>query len=122
MKITDIKLHRLKSLGTVGELVPAWPGASMRFTRGGGAFVAIETDAGLTGIGPGAGPALVERAKELLVGENPLRVERHAEQIAHYLRGAGTAAALASTSRCGTSLAKPWGSRWSMSLAAVMRK
>lgn len=89
MKITDIKLHRLKSLGTVGELVPAWPGASMRFTRGGGAFVAIETDAGLTGIGPGAGPALVERAKELLVGENPLRVERHAEQIAHYLRGGG---------------------------------
>ena len=89
MKITNIKLHRLKTLKAVGELVPAWPGASMRFSRGGGAFVEIETDEGLTGIGPGASPALVERAKDLLVGTNPVRVERHAEQIAHHLRGGG---------------------------------
>ena len=89
MKITDIKLHRLRTLETVGELTTAWPGANMRFKRGGGAFVEIETDAGLTGIGPGASPALVERARELLVGTNPLRIERHAEQMAHYLRGGG---------------------------------
>ncbi len=89
MKITDIKVRRLKLVETVGELVPAWPGPSMTFRRGGGAFVEISTDEGLVGIGPAADPSLVGRAKELLVGQNPFDIERHAEKLAHYLRGRG---------------------------------
>ncbi len=89
MKITNVRVRRLKLLETVGEIVPAWPGANMTFRRGGGAFVEIETDAGLRGIGPAVHPSLVEPAKELLVGTNPFHVERHAEKLAHYLRGGG---------------------------------
>ena len=89
MKITDIKVRRLKVLETVGELVPAWPGSKMTFRRGGGSFVEITTDEGLVGIGPGADPAMVSPAKELLVGANPFDIERHAERLAHFVRGRG---------------------------------
>ena len=48
MKITDIKLRQLRTLGEVGSLEPAWdPGGQMAFTEGGGAYVEVHTDAGL---------------------------------------------------------------------------
>lgn len=87
MKITDVRVRRLKVLDTIGELEPAWPGAKMTFRRGGGSFVEISTDTGLTGIGPGADPAAVGPAKDILLGTNPFDVERHAQQLAHYARG-----------------------------------
>ena len=89
MKIIDVKVRRLRVLETIGEIVPAWPGSKMTFRRGGGSFVEIATDSGLVGIGPGADPPAVAAAKQILVGENPFEVERHAEKLAHYARGRG---------------------------------
>lgn len=89
MKITDIKLRRLRLQENIGELVPAWPGAKMTFRRGGGAFVEIHTDTDLVGLGPAVDPAVIDVAKCILVGANPFDVERHAEQLAHHARGRG---------------------------------
>ena len=89
MKITDIQLRRLRVIEDVGTLVPAWPGAAMTFRRGGGAFVEITTDDGLTGIGPGVDPGSIEAARSLLVGENPFAIERHAERLPWFVRGRG---------------------------------
>ena len=87
MKITDVIARRLKVRETVGELIPAWPGSMMTFRRGGGGFVEIMTDAGLSGIGPAVDTATVSTAKEILIGANPFDVERHAEKLAHHARG-----------------------------------
>ncbi|HAA75673.1 TPA: isomerase [Candidatus Latescibacteria bacterium] len=89
MKITDIRVRQLRLIEEVGELVPAWPGRSMTFRRGGGSFVEIRTDDGLVGIGPGPSRGLVEPAKQLLLGENPFHIERHAEKLVHHVRGRG---------------------------------
>jgi D-galactarolactone cycloisomerase len=89
LKITNIRVRKLRLIEEVGELVPAWPGNSMTFRRGGGSFVEIETDQGLIGIGPGADPSLVEPAKAILIGENPFDIERHAEKLGNRVRGRG---------------------------------
>ena len=53
MKITSIKLRRLRVIEDVGVLDLAWsPGDQLPVQIGGGAFVEISTDEGLTGIGP----------------------------------------------------------------------
>lgn len=89
VKITSVTVRKLKLIEDVGELEPAWPGRKMDFRRGGGAFVEITTDDGLTGIGPGADPGLVDAASAQLVGTNPFDIERHAERLAHHVRGRG---------------------------------
>lgn len=89
MKISDIRIRRLRLRKEVGELVPAWPGRNMTFRQGGGSFVEIETEDGLIGIGPGADAGILDQAKSLLIGENPFEVERHAEKLAHHIRGRG---------------------------------
>ena len=53
LRITDVVRVRLRELGTVGEIEPAWsPGSVNRVVRGGGAYLEVRTDAGVTGIGP----------------------------------------------------------------------
>ena len=86
MKITDIRTRRLKVIETIGEIVPAWPGAAMTFRRGGGGFVEISTDEGITGIGPWVEPGAIQAAKAMLVGENPFAIEVLARRMAHGLR------------------------------------
>ena len=52
MKITDIRSRNLRVVKEVGELEPAWSvGTMSQFRIGGGAFVEIQTDQGITGIG-----------------------------------------------------------------------
>ena len=89
MKITDVRVRRLKLAEEVGELTPAWPGNKMTFRRGGGAFVEIGTDQGLTGIGPGSDPAHSATARNILVGKNPFQIERHSERLTHGIKGRG---------------------------------
>ena len=86
MKITDIKSKRLRVLETVGEIVPAWPGGSMTFRRGGGGFVEISTDQGITGIGPWVDPGALDAAKAMLVGKNPFAIETLSKLMTHGLR------------------------------------
>ncbi len=87
MKITDIRLRRMKTIESIGEIDPAWPGPIMTFRRGGGAFTEIEIDDGLVGIGPAVDPDTVTAAKNILVGQNPFHVERHNEKLGLYARG-----------------------------------
>ena len=54
---------------------------------GGGSFVEIHTDQGLTGIGPGLDPDLLPAAKAQLVGKDPFDIEEHAARLRYYVRG-----------------------------------
>ena len=50
MKITELRVVRLKFVKEVGSLEPAWnPGGTVSFRVGGGSFLEIRTDKGLTG-------------------------------------------------------------------------
>ena len=60
-------------------------------------LVRVETDAGVTGLGEaywGAGVAeLVHRAKPLLIGENPVNIDKLVEVMIRCLSGEGSQAA-----------------------------
>ena len=88
LKITDIRLHNLRATREVGSLEAAWnPGTQVKFVVGGGSFVEIHTDQGLTGIGPGLDPDLLPAAKAQLVGKDPFDIEEHAARLRYYVRG-----------------------------------
>jgi L-alanine-DL-glutamate epimerase-like enolase superfamily enzyme len=116
--ITEIRLVRLKTIADVGVLEPAWnPGGEMRFQRGGGAFVEIDTDAGFVGIGPGVDPELLPVLRAQLVGQDPFPIEAHAARLRYYAPGspyrgsAGVEIALWDLvgKACGQPLHKLWG-------------
>lgn len=88
LKITDIQLIQLKTIKSVGTLEPAWDlGGQMSFQVGGGAYVEIHTDQGLTGIGPAVDPNLLPIIKTRLAGQDPFEVEQHAATLRYYARG-----------------------------------
>lgn len=89
LKITDIRVVRLKSIRTAGVLEPAWnPGGQMSVEVGGGSFTEISTDQGLTGIGPGIAPDLLPAVRAHLAGKDPFQIEEHAARLRYYARGA----------------------------------
>ncbi|MDE0228397.1 MAG: hypothetical protein OXJ62_06030 [Spirochaetaceae bacterium] len=74
LRITDVVRVRLRELGTVGEIEPAWsPGSVNRVVRGGGAYLEVRSDAGVTGIGPDVAADVVAAAKPHLVGADHYR-------------------------------------------------
>jgi D-galactarolactone cycloisomerase len=88
-KIADVRLVRLRTVREVGSIEPAWnPGGSMSFRIGGGAFVEVITDQGLSGIGPAMDPALLPAVKAQLVGRDPFDTEAHAARLRYYASGA----------------------------------
>lgn len=88
VKITDIRLIPLKTIKEVGTLEPAWDvGGELRFTIGGGAYLEIDTDRGLTGIGPAIDPGVLSTVKERLIGQDPFDVEKHIATLRYYVRG-----------------------------------
>ncbi len=118
IKITDIRLIRLKAIQDVGSLEPAWDlGGSMHFTIGGGSIVEIYTDAGIIGIGPGFDPDLLPAVAAKLVGQDPFEIERHVATLRYYAGGlpyrgsAGVDIALWDIvgKVCGQPLYKLWG-------------
>ena len=61
IKVTDVKIVNLRTVKHVGFIEPAWsPGRNMSFDVGGGSFTEVHTDAGITGIGPGMHPMLLD--------------------------------------------------------------
>jgi len=89
MKVTDIKVINLKTVRDVGELEPAWsPGHKARFQVGGGSFVEVQTEEGVTGIGPGMDPQLLPAVKSCLVGKDPFAIEDHAASLRYNVLGA----------------------------------
>ena len=118
LRITDIKLHRLRTIEYVGEMEPAWDlGGKMHFSRGGGTVVEIFTDGGVNGIGPGVHPEIVEAAKAHLIGQDPFDTEQHVATLRYYASGqpyrgaAGIDIALWDIigKACGQPLYKLWG-------------
>lgn len=88
MKITDVRVVRLRTVREVGAIEPAWnPGGEMRVTVGGGSYTEVRTDQGLTGIGPGMAEDLLPAVKAQLVGKDPFDIEQHAARLRYYARG-----------------------------------
>jgi D-galactarolactone cycloisomerase len=118
LRITEIRLVPLKTIREVGVIEPAWNvGGQMAFAVGGGAFVEVQTDEGLVGIGPGLEPSLLPLVKAHLIGADPFAVEQHAATLRYYAgslpyRGvAGVDIALWDLigKACGQPLYKLWG-------------
>ena len=88
LKITDVRLVKLRKIQDVGVLEPAWDeGGQMPFQIGGGFFIEIQTDQGLMGLGPGINPSLLPAVKAQLVGEDPFDIEQHVAKMRYYIRG-----------------------------------
>jgi L-alanine-DL-glutamate epimerase-like enolase superfamily enzyme len=89
IKITEVRLLALRTVRHVGALEPAWnKGGTMTFTVGGGSLLELQTDQGLSSIGPGIDPALLEAVRAQLVGQDPFDTERHAARLRYYASGA----------------------------------
>ena len=88
LKITDIRIVNLKVIRETGKMEAAWnPGTVTTQRIGGGSLVEIRTDQGLSGIGPGMDPALLEVAKSQLVGKDPFHIEQLAGPLRYYVGG-----------------------------------
>jgi D-galactarolactone cycloisomerase len=88
LRITDVRLRRLKTVREVGSLEPAWdPGGRISFRIGGGSYLEVETDEGLVGIGPALDERLLPVVREQLLGRDPLDVEAHADRLQYYTGG-----------------------------------
>ena len=86
MKITSIKLRRLRVIEDVGVLDLAWsPGDQLPVQIGGGAFVEISTDEGLTGIGPEIDDRFLPALDKHLLGKDPLEVEKLSAMLEYYM-------------------------------------
>jgi L-alanine-DL-glutamate epimerase-like enolase superfamily enzyme len=84
--IRDVRIHRLRVVEDVGELDLAWsPGSRLMFQRGGGAFIEIETEDGLTGIGPETDDRFLPVLKQCLIGKDAFDVERLSAELRYYL-------------------------------------
>ena len=90
LKITDIKMRKVRVLKKMGSLIPRPPGAARDFTIGGDLVMEIHTDQGILGIGPGSGGggggrvasnAMVDGLKAMLVGKDPFDIETHAYEM-----------------------------------------
>jgi D-galactarolactone cycloisomerase len=78
MKITEVRVVRLKLVRELGSLEPAWtPGRTLNFQVGGGGFLEVRTDQGLVGIGPAIDTALVPLVQKALIGKDPFDTEQH---------------------------------------------
>jgi D-galactarolactone cycloisomerase len=80
-RITDVRLVPLKVSKDLGSY-PDWLGNPRAIRIGGGAITEIQTDQGMTGIGPGNMDAsLLPAVKNLLVGSDPFDVDLHAARL-----------------------------------------
>jgi D-galactarolactone cycloisomerase len=88
LKITGIRIVNLKVVRETGTMEAAWnPGTVTTWRIGGGSIVEIQTDQGLSGIGPGIDPAGLEAATSQLIGRDPFSVEQLAGPLRYYAGG-----------------------------------
>lgn len=85
MKISDVSIRRLRVLEDVGVVDLAWsPGEELLIQKGGGTFIEISTDEGITGIGPEVDERHLPKLKELLIDKDPAEVEALSAMLAYY--------------------------------------
>ncbi len=88
LKITNVRIVNLKVVRETGKMEAAWnPGAVTTWRIGGGSIVEIQTDQGLSGIGPGIDPAGLEASKSQLIGKDPFSIEQLAGPLRYYAGG-----------------------------------
>lgn len=86
MQITEIRIRRLRVIEDVGMLDLAWsPGDQLLVQKGGGAYVEVLTDDGITGIGPEIDDRFIPTLKKILVGKDPMEVEQLSAMLQYYL-------------------------------------
>jgi L-alanine-DL-glutamate epimerase-like enolase superfamily enzyme len=87
-KITNIRIVNLKVVRETGKIEAAWnPGTVTTQRIGGGSVIEIQTDQGLSGIGPGMDAAWLEAAKSQLIGKDPFSIEQLAGPLRYYVGG-----------------------------------
>jgi len=83
VKIINVAVKHVRVIKELGSIAPRpgsrRPGRSFRV--GGDNITVITTDAGLTGYGPGVSAAMLSRARELLIGADPLDVQQMARSL-----------------------------------------
>jgi L-alanine-DL-glutamate epimerase-like enolase superfamily enzyme len=75
--VVNVPLRVEKDLGPY----PDWLGNPRNITIGGGSYVEVRTDQGVTGIGPGVDPALMAGVKRTLLDQDPLDINLLAERL-----------------------------------------
>jgi D-galactarolactone cycloisomerase len=86
LKITDIRIVNLKVGRETGKMEAAWnPGTVTTHRIGGGSFVEVHTDQGLTGIGPAIDANALEPSKAQLIGRDPFDIEQLAGPLRYYV-------------------------------------
>ena len=83
VKITDVQVKRIRVVKELGSL-PVPPGSrepGRAYRVGGDTVTLVHTDAGLTGLGPGVNPAVLNLARQRLIGADPLDVQRLARLL-----------------------------------------
>jgi D-galactarolactone cycloisomerase len=88
VKITDVRIVPLRTMKDLGSY-PDWLGNPRPIRIGGGAFVEVHSDQGITGIGPDMSPTLLPAVKTLLTGADPFDVDLHAERLYGIQAGTG---------------------------------
>ena len=113
LKITGIRIVNLKVIRETGKMEGAWdPGTLNTWRVGGGSVIEIQTDQGISGIGPGIDPAWLEASEAQLVGRDPFSIEQLAGPLRYYVGGSARvgearASFRAWKLRCGTLSARP---------------
>jgi len=79
-KITDVRLRKLRLAKEIGTY-PDWVGNPRYGRIGGGAFLEVHTDQGVTGLGSDIDPSLLPQVKSILVGGDPFDVGVHAARL-----------------------------------------
>ena len=88
LKITSIRIVNLKVVRETGKMEAAWnPGTVTTWRIGGGSIVEIQSDQGISGIGPGMDPSELEAAKSQLIGKDPFHIEQLAGPLRYYVGG-----------------------------------
>ncbi|HEU4623872.1 MAG TPA: hypothetical protein VFS52_03860 [Steroidobacteraceae bacterium] len=76
VKITDVQVKRVRVIKELGTVV-----SGRAYRVGGDLVTLVQTDAGLTGIGPGVTPAMLSVARQRLIGADPLDVQQLARRL-----------------------------------------
>ena len=85
LKITGIRIVPLKTIRETGTMEPAWsPGTATTYRAGGGSFIEIQTDQGVTGIGPGMDITSLSAMTAQLTGRDPFDIEQIAPRLRYY--------------------------------------
>src|ERR1700686_5681887 len=74
IKITDVRIVPLRTVKDLGSY-PDWLGNPRPIRIGGGAFVEVHSDQGITGIGPDMDATFLPAVKALLLGTDPFDVD-----------------------------------------------